>query len=247
MSSTPSGTAKVIVLTGASSGIGEATARHLARLGHHLFIGARRLDRLTALQDELRAEGCHVEVMQLDVTRLEDLQGIASQTHATHGRIDVLINNAGVMPLSPLAALKIDEWNRMLDVNVRGVLHGIAAALPIMQAQGHGHIINIASIGAYQVWPSSAVYCASKFAVRAISDGLRQETDAIRVTLVSPGVVESELADHITDESARAAMQDFRRIALPPQAVAQAIAYAIAQPDGVDVNELIVRPTASPY
>ncbi|MFP9230809.1 SDR family oxidoreductase [Pectobacterium cacticida] len=247
MSSTTSDAAKVVILTGASSGIGEATARHLARQGHHLYIGARRLDRLTALQDELRTEGCHVEVMQLDVTRLEDLQAIVARAHAAHGRIDVLINNAGIMPLSPLAALKIDEWNRMLDVNVRGVLHGIAAALPIMQAQGHGHIINIASIGAYQVWPSSAVYCASKFAVRAISDGLRQETDAIRVTLVSPGVVESELADHITDESVRAAMRDFRRIALPPQAVAQAIAYAIAQPDGVDVNELIVRPTASPY
>lgn len=247
MQSIASDTAKVIVLTGASSGIGEATARHLARQGHHLYIGARRLDRLTALQDELCAEGCHVEAVQLDVTRQEDLQTIVARAHAEHGRVDVLINNAGVMPLSPLAALKIDEWNRTLDVNVRGVLHGIAAVLPIMQAQGHGHIVNIASVGAHQVWPSSAVYCASKFAVRAISDGLRQETDAIRVTLVSPGVVESELADHITDPGAREAMRDFRRIALPPQAVAQAIAYAIAQPDDVDVSELIVRPTASPY
>ena len=195
------------MLTGASSGIGEATARHLAQ-GHHLYIGARRLDRLTALQDELRAEGGHVEAMALDVTRQEDLQTIVAQAHAAHGRVDVLINNAGVMPLSPLATLKIDEWNRTLDVNVRGVLHGIAAVLPIMQAQGQGHVINIASVGAHQVWPSSAV-CASKFAVRAISDGLRQETDAIRVTLVSPGVVESELADHITDDTARAAMRDF--------------------------------------
>ncbi|AFC86642.1 SDR family oxidoreductase [Frateuria aurantia] len=247
MLSTTPDTTKVIVLTGASSGIGEATARRLARQGHHLYIGTRRLDRITALQDELRAEGGHVEAVQLDVTHLEDLQAIVAKAHAAHGRVDVLINNAGVMPLSPLAALKIEEWNRTLDVNVRGVLHGIAAVLPIMQAQGHGHIVNIASVGAHQVWPSSAVYCASKFAVRAISDGLRQETDAIRVTLVSPGLVECELADHITDPAAREAMVAFRRIALPPQAVAQAIAYAIAQPDGVDVSELIVRPTASPY
>ncbi|WP_066098212.1 SDR family oxidoreductase [Xanthomonas massiliensis] len=247
MPSNPPQAAKVIVLTGASSGIGAATACHLARQGHHVYLGARRLDRLTALQDELRAEGGQVEVMALDVTRLEDLHAIVARAQAAHGRVDVLINNAGVMPLSPLAALKVEEWNRTLDVNVRGVLHGIAAVLPIMQTQGHGHIINIASIGAHAVSPTAAVYCASKFAVRAISDGLRQETDAIRVTVVSPGVVESELADHITDDTARAAMREFRRIALPPQAVAQAIAYAIAQPDGVDVSELIVRPTASPY
>lgn len=187
--------------------------------------------------------------MALDATRLEDLQRIVARAQAVHGRIDVLINNAGVMPLSPLsplAALKVAEWNRTLDVNVRGVLHGIAAVLPIMQAQGGGHVVNIASIGAHAVSPTAAVYCASKFAVRAISDGLRQETDAIRVTLVSPGVVESELSDHITDETARAAMREFRRVALAPQAVAQAIAYAIAQPEGVDVSEIIVRPTASP-
>lgn len=247
MQSPTSEAAKVVVLTGASSGIGESTARYLARQGHHLYIGARRLERLTALQDELRTEGCHVDAMALDVTRLDDLQRITALAQAAHGRIDVLINNAGVMPLSPLAALKVEEWNRTLDVNVRGVLHGIAAVLPVMQAQGHGHIINIASIGAHAVSPTAAVYCASKFAVRAISDGLRQETDAIRVTLVSPGVVESELADHITDDTARAAMLEFRRVALPPQAVAQAIAYAIGQPDGVDVSEIIARPTASPH
>ncbi|MEH2920976.1 SDR family oxidoreductase [Samsonia erythrinae] len=239
--------AKVVILTGASSGIGEATVRHLSRQGHHLFIGARRLERLTALQAELRSEGANIDVMALDVTRPEDLQRIVAMAQARHGRIDVLINNAGVMPLSPLAALKVAEWDLMLDVNVRGVLHGIAAVLPFMQAQGYGHIINIGSIGAHTVSPTASVYCASKFAVRAISDGLRQENDAIRVTLVSPGVVESELADHITDETARVAMREFRRIALPPQAVAQAIAYAIAQPDGVDVSELIIRPTASRY
>ncbi|MBN3848588.1 SDR family oxidoreductase [Paraburkholderia sp. Ac-20342] len=247
MESTTSNTSKVIVLTGASSGIGEATVRHLAQMGHHLVIGARRIDRLTALQEELRAQGASVDAIALDVTRLEDLQQIAAFAHKRYGRIDVLINNAGVMPLSPLAALKVDEWNRTLDVNVRGVLNGIAAVLPVMQAQGHGHIVNVASIGAHAVTPTAAVYCASKYAVRALSDGLRQETDSLRVTVVSPGVVESELADHITDETARSAMREFRRIALPPQAVAQAIGYAIAQPDGVDVSEIIVRPTASPY
>lgn len=240
-------TSKVVVLTGASSGIGEATARYLARLGHKLFIGARRLDRLNTLQAELSSEGYDVDVMVLDVTSLDDLQRIVDLAQTKYGRIDVLINNAGVMPLSPLAALKVDEWNRMLDVNVRGVLHGIAAVLPIMQTQGYGHIINIASIGAYTVSPTAAVYCASKFAVRAISDGLRQETDTIRVTLVSPGVVKSELADHITDDVARDVMQEFRRIALAPEAIAQGIAYAITQPQSVDVSEIIIRPTSSPY
>ncbi len=247
MESNVTNTDKVIVLTGASSGIGEATARHLARMGHHLVIGARRVQRITALRDALRAEGASVDALELDVTRLDDVERIAAYAQERHGRIDVLINNAGVMPLSPLAALKVDEWNRMIDVNVRGVLHGIAAVLPIMQAQGRGHIVNVASIGAHAVTPTAAVYCATKYAVRAISDGLRQETDALRVTVVSPGVVESELADAISDETARAAMREFRRIALAPQAVARAIAYAVSQADDVDVSEIIVRPTASPY
>ncbi|MBB5417278.1 NADP-dependent 3-hydroxy acid dehydrogenase YdfG [Paraburkholderia atlantica] len=247
MESTDSNTPKVIVLTGASSGIGEATTRHLAQMGHQLVIGARRTDRLTALQDELRAQGAGVDALTLDVTRLDDVQRIAAFAQQRYGRIDVLINNAGIMPLSPLAALKVDEWNRMIDVNVRGVLHGIAAVLPVMQPQGRGHIINVASIGAHAVTPTAAVYCASKYAVRAISDGLRQETDMLRVTVVSPGVVESELADSISDETARAEMREFRRIALAPQAVARAIGYAISQPDDVDVSEIIVRPTASPY
>ncbi|ROR89104.1 SDR family oxidoreductase [Raoultella terrigena] len=247
MESTRTNNPKVIVLTGASSGIGEATARHLAQMGHHLIIGARRIDRLTALQEELSVQGVHVDAFVLDVTQLADVQRIAAFAQQRYGRIDVQINNAGVMPLSPLAALKVDEWNRMIDVNVRGVLHGIAAVLPVMQAQGYGHIINVASIGAHAVTPTAAVYCASKYAVRAISEGLRQEMDALRVTVVSPGVVESELADSISDETARTEMRAFRRIALPPQAVAQAIGYAISQPDDVDVSEIIVRHTASPY
>lgn len=238
---------KVILLTGASSGIGEAAARRLAAQGHRLVIAARRIDRLRTLVTELAKQGGQVDCQEVDVTRLQDMQRLANFARNKYGRIDVMINNAGVMPLSPLAALKVDEWDQTLDVNIRGVLHGIAAVLPMMQAQKQGHIINVASIGAHAVAPTAAVYCASKYAVRAISDGLRQETDVIRVTVVSPGVVESELADHLTDDTAKAAMRAFRRIALPPDAIARAIAYAIAQPDDVDVSELIVRPTASPH
>jgi NADP-dependent 3-hydroxy acid dehydrogenase YdfG len=166
---------------------------------------------------------------------------------AEFGHLDVLVNNAGVMPLSPLASLKVEEWNRMIDVNIKGVLHGIAAALPGMKVQGSGQIINLSSIGGHAVSPTAAVYCATKFAVRAISDGLRQETDKIRVTIVSPGVTESELADSISDAAGRDEMKAFRRIAIPADAIARAIAYAIEQPDEVDVSEIIVRPTASPF
>lgn len=234
---------KIILLTGASSGIGEATARRLVQAGHHLVIGARRIERLQALRDELG----NIDCLAIDVTQAEDLAKMAQLALQQHGRIDVLINNAGVMPLSPLAALKMEEWRQTIDVNVHGVLNGIAAVLPTMQQQRAGQIINVASIGAHAVFPLSAVYCASKFAVRAISDGLRQESDYIRVTVVSPGVVASELADHITDASAKASMEGFRRIALPAEAIADAIAWSIEQPDSVDVSEIIVRHTQSPY
>lgn len=234
---------KIILLTGASSGIGEATARRLVQAGHHLVIGARRIERLQALRDELG----NIDCLPIDVTRAEDLTQMAQFALQQHGRIDVLINNAGVMPLSPLAALKMEEWRQTIDVNVHGVLNGIAAVLPTMQQQRAGQIINVASIGAHAVFPLSAVYCASKFAVRAISDGLRQESDYIRVTVVSPGVVASELADHITDAGAKESMEDFRRIALPAEAIADAIAWSIEQPDSVDVSEIIVRHTQSPY
>lgn len=237
---------KVILLTGASSGIGEATARLLAKQGHRLVIGARRTDRLETLAQAIRAEGGNVNYRALDVTQREDMQAFADAALQLHGRIDVIINNAGVMPLSPLASLKVDEWDRMIDVNIRGVLHGIAAVLPTMQAQGSGQVINISSIGGIYVVPSGAVYCATKFAVRAISDGLRQEHDKLRVTCVYPGVVESELADTITDASAAEAMKGFRQIALKPDAIAAAIAHVIAQPDEVDTSEIVVRPTASP-
>ncbi|MBW0447647.1 SDR family oxidoreductase [bacterium M00.F.Ca.ET.228.01.1.1] len=245
--STQSDSQKVILITGASSGIGEATVRLLAAQGHHLVIGARRTERLAALAEEVQASGGSARYQQLDVTSAADVNAFAQFALDTFGRIDVIVNNAGVMPLSPLASLKVDEWNRMIDVNIRGVLHGIAAVLPVMERQGFGQVINISSIGGLSVSPTAAVYCATKFAVRAISDGLRQETDRIRVTVICPGVVESELADSISDDTARAAMRDFRRVALTADAIARSIAYAIEQPADVDVSEIVVRPTASPY
>ncbi|RED40633.1 SDR family oxidoreductase [Paenibacillus sp. VMFN-D1] len=236
---------KVVVITGASSGIGEATAKLLASRGAHVVMGARRVEKLEALASLIQAEGGSALYQQLDVTSIEQMQSIIRLAQSRFGRVDVIVNNAGVMPLSPLEALKIDEWNRMIDVNIRGVLHGIAAGLPVMKEQQSGHMINVASIGAYSVTPTAAVYCATKYAVRAITEGLRQEIDEdIRVTLVSPGVTESELAESITDDGAREFMKTYRRNALPASAIAQAIAYAIEQPADVDVNELVVRPTA---
>ncbi|HET6857608.1 MAG TPA: SDR family oxidoreductase [Streptomyces sp.] len=237
---------KAVAITGASSGIGEATVRRLAADGHRVLLGARRTDRLEQLVEEITAEGGTAAFRELDVTDAASMGAFIDAALREYGRIDALVNNAGVMPLSPLAALKTDEWDRMIDVNVRGVLHGIAAALPVMRAQGGGHFVNVASVGAYEVSPTAAVYCATKFAVRAISEGLRQEsTGDIRVTLVSPGVTESELADHISDSQAREAMKTYRAVALPAAAIAEAIAYALSQPAQVDVNEIVVRPAAS--
>lgn len=237
---------KVILITGASSGIGAGIARELAASGAILLLGARRIDRLQALAEELEQHGVEVAVAPLDVTSRLSVQQFAQVALDKWGRIDVMINNAGVMPLSPLAALKVDEWDQMIDVNIKGVLYGIAAALPPMLARETGHIINIASIGALAVSPTAAVYCATKFAVRAISDGLRQENAQLRVTCIHPGVVESELAGTITDASAAALMNEYRAIALQPDAIGRAVRYAIEQPDEVDVNEIVVRPTRSP-
>ncbi|MEN2991253.1 SDR family oxidoreductase [Tistrella sp. BH-R2-4] len=238
---------KIVLITGASSGIGEATARILAAAGAVVVLGARRADRLDRLADAITAAGGTARARALDVTDRADTTAFVDAARAEFGRIDVIVNNAGVMPLSPLAALKLDEWDRMIDVNIRGVLHGIAAVLPVMTEQGTGQVINVSSIGGHAVSPTAAVYCATKFAVGAISDGLRQETDRIRVTVISPGTVTSELADTITDDTARVAMESFRQITIEPEAIARAIRFAIAQPDDVDVSEMIVRPTASPH
>jgi NADP-dependent 3-hydroxy acid dehydrogenase YdfG len=233
---------KVVLITGASSGIGEGTARQLAANGARVVLGARRTERLEAIAEDIGKAGGAVRFRALDVADRGDMEAFAAFAEAEFGRIDALVNNAGVMPLSPLSALKVDEWNWMIDVNIRGVLHGIAAVLPRMEAQGHGHIVNVSSVGGFVVQPTAAVYSATKFAVRAISEGLRKESDKIRCTCVYPGVVESELADTISDPVARERMQSYRKIAIQPDAIARAIQFAIEQPNDVDVNEIVVRP-----
>lgn len=233
---------KVVLITGASSGIGAGIARELGRAGARLALGARRTERLDALAAEIGGE---VMTRRLDVTDRADVAAFVEAARQRFGRVDVIVNNAGIMPLSLMASLKTDEWDRMVDVNIKGVLHGIAAVLPEMTARGSGHIVNIASIGALSVVPTAAVYCATKFAVRAISEGLRQENQKLRVTCVHPGVVESELADTITDPAAAEAMKSYRAIALTPAAIGRAVRYALEQPDDVDVSEIVIRPTAS--
>lgn len=235
-------TDKVVLITGASSGIGEATVRELAAAGARLFIGARRGDRLQALAEEL---GYTVAWRTLDVTDAADFDAFVAAAEARFGRIDVLVNNAGVMPLSPLAALKRDEWKRMIDVNIHGVLNGIAAVLPRFVAQKNGHVVNVASVGAHLVLPTAAVYCGTKYAVWAITEGLRQEHDEIRSTIISPGVTATELGDDISAPEVSAALKDWRQKSLTPDAIARAIRYALEQPDGIDINEVIVRPTAA--
>ena len=236
---------KIVLITGASSGIGEGIARELGGAGATVLLGARRLDRIETIAAEIRAAGGTAEARVLDVTDRQSMAAFVQAAMETWGRIDVLVNNAGVMPLSPLAAGKLDEWERMVDVNIKGVLWGIGAVLPIMEAQGSGQIINIGSIGALSVVPTAAVYCATKFAVRALSDGLRQESTNIRVTCVNPGVVESELASTITHRETMAAMDAYRAIALQPADIARAVRQVIEAPSSVDTTEITIRPTAS--
>lgn len=236
---------KVIAVTGASSGIGEAIAQHLSERGARVLMGARRVARLQALAGNFDATGGHVAYCQLDVAQRSSVSDFVNTAIERFGRLDVIVNNAGVMPLSPLAALHVDEWDQMIDVNVKGVLYGIAAALPVFKAQGRGHVINISSIAAYHIFPMAAVYCATKAAVNFISEGLRQENPDIRSTIISPGVTESELANTITHPEAAALINNYRRQAIPADAIARAVAFAIEQPDDVDVSEIVVRPTAS--
>ena len=238
---------KVIAITGASSGIGEASGKLLAQSGANVVLGARRTHRLDVIAKSIRAQGGTVEHRALDVTDREDMKAFINFAKDKFGRVDVIFNNAGVMPLSPMSALKVEEWENMINVNIHGVLNGIAAGLPIMEAQGGGHFINTASIGAHIVVPTGAVYCATKYAVWAISDGLRQESQNIRVTTISPGVVETELGSDITEASAKEALQNFRKISLTPDVIARAVLYAVTQPNDVDVSEIIVRPTASVF
>ena len=200
---------------------------------------------MKATVEEIEATGGTARARRLDVTDRKGFAAFVAEAEDEFGRVDVLVNNAGIMPLSPLRALKVEEWDRMIDVNVKGVLNGIAAVLPTMEEQGHGHVINVASIGAHRVSPTAAVYCGTKYAVWAISDGLQQETDKLRVTVISPGVVTSELAGTITDEETKGVMAEYRSVAIGPDAIGRAVRYAIEQPEDVDVREIVVGPTGS--
>ena len=239
---------KVVVITGGSSGLGEATARHLAAQGAKVVLGARRIDRLHAIAGDI---GLPPEaVIETDVTDAAQVKRLVDAAVATHGRIDVVLNNAGLMPQSPLERGKIDEWDRMIDVNIKGVLYGIAAALPYMTAQKNGHIINVSSVAGHKVRPGSSVYAATKAAVLMLSEGLRQEVKPynIRTTVISPGAVESELPNTITDPDVAQRINDFYdAYAIPADSFARMVAFAISQPDEVDINEILFRPTAQEY
>jgi NADP-dependent 3-hydroxy acid dehydrogenase YdfG len=242
--------AKVVVITGASSGLGEAAARHLSALGASLVLGARRVDRLRSLADELTARDGKALAVETDVTRADQVKALVDAAVRTYGRIDVMINNAGLMPQSLLERLKIDEWDRMIDVNIKGVLYGIAAALPPMKTQKSGHFINVSSVAGHKVRPGGTVYSATKHAVRVISEGLRQEVKPynIRTTVISPGAVDTELPDTITDPDVAMAMRKFYdEMAIPADSFARAVVFAMSQPEDVDVNEILFRPTRQEF
>ncbi len=237
---------KVVVITGASSGLGETTARLLSAQGASVVLGARRADRLQSLADELSGRGAKALAVPTDVTDRDQVKRLVDAAVQTYGRIDVMINNAGLMQQSPLERLKVDEWDNMIDINIKGVLYGIAAALPHMQRQKAGHIINVSSVAGHKVTPAGTVYSATKHAVRAISEGLRQEVKPynIRTTVISPGAVATELPSHITEREIAGNMQKFyAAFAIPADSFARAVVFAMSQPDDVDVNEILFRPT----
>jgi NADP-dependent 3-hydroxy acid dehydrogenase YdfG len=235
---------KVVVITGASSGIGEATARLLAKDGAKIVAVARRKSRLDQLVKDIEAAGGRAIAVEADVTAYEDMQRAANNAKDTYGRLDVWVNNAGVMPLAPVEMNRIEEWNWMVDVNIKGVLNGVAAAQPLMRAQGGGQFVNVSSVAGHLVIPGAAVYCATKFAVRAISEGIRLESDgSIRVANISPGAIKTELTDHIAVPEVKEGIKPFTDIAIDADAVARAIHFAVAQPADVDINEVIIRPS----
>jgi NADP-dependent 3-hydroxy acid dehydrogenase YdfG len=237
---------KVVAITGASSGIGQATALLLAERGARVVLGARNPDRLNAVAARLLAAGGDAVAKVTDVSRRGDVMDFVSLACDTYGQLGVLVSNAGIMPVSPFDELRVDDWEAMIDVNLKGVLFGIAAALPVFRRQGFGHFVNIASTAAFRVTPGQSVYAGTKMAVRAISEGLRQEAgENLRVTIISPGMTLTNFADSVTDPAVRAELEQRRDvIAMPPDAVARAIAFAIEQPPDVDVGEVVVRPTA---
>jgi len=237
---------KVVVITGASSGLGEATARLLSAQGASVVLGARRIDRLRVLADELSRRGGKALAVPTDVIQCDQVKRLVDAAVQTYGRIDVMINNAGLMPQALLERLKIDEWNQMIDVNIKGVLYGIAAALPHMKQQKAGHFINVSSVAGHRVGPGFAVYAATKYAVRALSEGLRQEVKPynIRTTVISPGAVATELPNTVTDPQAAERIRKFyAEVAIPAESFARAVVFAMSQPEEVDVNEILFRPT----
>jgi NADP-dependent 3-hydroxy acid dehydrogenase YdfG len=241
---------QVIVITGASSGLGEAAARLLSSRGAIIAMGARRRERIEALAAEFSGAGRGALAMEMDVTSADQVKALVDAAVERFGRIDVMINNAGIMPNSPIDRLLIEEWERAIDVNIKGVLYGIAAALPHFQRQKSGHFVNVASVAGHRVRPGSAVYSATKYAVRALSEGLRQEVKAwnVRTTIISPGAVQSELIDGITDESTRQSThQMYARNAIGSDSFARAVAFALSEPPDVDINEILYRPTAQEH
>jgi len=239
---------KIVVITGASSGLGEAAARLLTKEGAKLVLGARRLDRLKALAGELSLG--KDAILSTDVTDVGQVRQLVDHAVKTHGRVDVIINNAGLMPHSPLERGKVEDWDRMIDVNIKGVLYGIAAALPHMKTQKSGHIINVSSVAGHKVGPGGAVYAATKHAVRIISEGLRQEVKPynIRTTIISPGAVATELPDSVTEpDVAQGVRALYDRVAIPADSFARTVVFAMSQPDEVDINEILFRPTAQEY
>lgn len=242
-------TGKVVVITGASSGLGEATARLLAKSGAIVVLGARRSDRIDALAAELKKAGGQALAVATDVVHRDQVKRLVDTAVKSFGRIDVMLNKAGIMPLAPLEQLKVDEWDQMIDVNLKGMLYGIAAALPYMKDQKSGHFINVSSVYGHKLGPDATVYCATKHAVRALSEGLRQEVKPynIRTTVISPGAVATELADHISDKEIQEQTKAFvGKIAVPAATFARMVAFAINEPADVDVNEILFRPTAQP-
>ncbi|MGW7615720.1 SDR family oxidoreductase [Streptomyces antimycoticus] len=237
---------KVIAITGASSGIGEATALLLAERGAKVVLAARRSDRIEALAARITEAGGEAAPVITDVKRREDLSRLVATARERYGKLDVLVSNAGISPISALDDLRVEDWEEMVDVNIKGVLYGIAEALPVFREQGFGHFVHTLSTAGLTIVPRMSVYAGTKNAVRAISEGLRQEAgESLRVTTISPGFTETELAHSITDPEAKSQIQDsMAKIAMPPNAIARAIAFAIEQPAGVDVGEIVVRPTA---
>ncbi|WP_394224110.1 SDR family oxidoreductase [Alteromonas gracilis] len=236
---------KVVIITGASSGLGEATAKMLANKGAKLVLGARREERLKKLVDDIESADGSAIYKTVDVTNKDEFKQLADAAVNEFGRIDVLVNNAGLMPLAPLDELKVDEWDQMIDVNIKGVMYGVAAVLKTMREQKSGHIINLSSVAGHVVFPGATVYCATKFAVKAISEGIRKESNGqIRATNISPGAVATELTDHISHEDSKQMADDMYDDAIDADAIARAITFAIEQPGDVDINEMIIRPTS---